>query len=136
VTESQPDIKTICFERNLAHPPSKVWRALTVPAFLEEWLMKANFRLQHGHRFNFQADWGHVDCEILEFETERRLSYTWGDGTLETVVTWTLTPAKNGTLLTMEQSGFKKDQPRYYGGALQGWPRFFDQLETALARGD
>jgi hypothetical protein len=36
----------------------------------------------------------------------------------------------------MEQTGFRPDQPRYYGGAKAGWPQFFARLEQVLARMD
>ena len=55
-----------------------------------------------------------TDCEVLVVEPNKRLSYSWnasGDEAangLKTVVTWTLTPAKGGTLLRMEQSGFRR----------------------------
>jgi uncharacterized protein YndB with AHSA1/START domain len=52
------------------------------------------------------------------------------------VVTWTLTPTSTGTHLRMEQSGFRSDQPRYYGGAKAGWPQLFANLEQVLARID
>ena len=46
------------------------------------------------------------------------------------------TPTGTGTLLGMEQSGFRPDQPQYYEGAKGGWPRFFAALEQVLARID
>ena len=136
MTEGDVQTKPITIDRNLAHPPEKIWRALTEPHLIAEWLMQTDFRLVMGHQFSFSAEWGKVDCEILEIDPGRVLAYTWGDGTLDTVVTWTLTPTTTGTLLTMEQTGFRRDQPRYYGGAMAGWPRFLDSLEQVLAKGN
>lgn len=45
-----------------------------------------------------------------------------------------VTPSGAGTLLRMEQTGFRRDQPQYYGGAKMGWPRYFDSLEAVLDR--
>lgn len=128
------ETRSVVLERDLAHPPEKVWRALTEPHLLAEWLMQNDFRPALGHRFSFRAEWGAVDCEVLALEPARALSYTWGDHELKTVVTWTLTPTGTGTRLRMEQTGFRPDQPRYFHGARAGWPRFIEALEQVLAR--
>jgi uncharacterized protein YndB with AHSA1/START domain len=135
---STPASETLCVvvERELPFPPEKIWRALTQPHLIEEWLMKSDFRAVVDHRFDFRADWGAVACQVLVVEPNRTLSYTWGDHILKSVVTWTLTPTRTGTHLRMEQSGFQADQPRYYQGAKAGWPRFFANLEQVLARID
>jgi uncharacterized protein YndB with AHSA1/START domain len=86
-----------------------------------------------GRRFDFRADWGSVDCEVLEIEPNRTLSYTWAAYGLESVVTWTLSPAGAGTHLRMEQSGFRADQEQAYQGAQFGWRKFFANLEQVLA---
>ena len=128
--------RSVVVEREFPYPPGKIWRALTQPHLIEEWLMKADFRPEVGHCFDFSAEWGSVDCEVLEVEPNKTLTYTWGDHDLKSVVTWTLTPTGAGTHLRMEQTGFRSDQPRYYGGAKAGWPRFFTNLEQVLARMD
>ena len=135
MNEDQATTQSVILEREFAHPPQKVWRALTEPHLMAEWLMKNDFRPVRGHRFGFHAEWGSVTCEVLEIEPATSLSYTWGDHELKTVVTWTLTPRGAGTLLRMEQTGFRHDQPtRYFHGAKAGWPRFLDALEALLAR--
>jgi uncharacterized protein YndB with AHSA1/START domain len=136
---------TVVVERELPHPPEKLWRALTQPHLIEEWLMKSDFAPSVGHRFNMRttpyANWnGVIDCEVLAIEPNKTLSYTWdsGEGPLRvtSVVTWTLTPTSTGTHLRMEQSGFRSDQPQNFAGAKYGWERFFGNLEKALARTD
>jgi uncharacterized protein YndB with AHSA1/START domain len=135
MNETAAEALSIVVERDLPFPPEKIWRALTQPHLLEEWLMiKTDFDPAVGRRSSFRADWGAVDCEVLAIEPPKRLSYTWGDGHLDTVVTWTLTPTPAGTHLHMKQEGFRRDQPRYYGGAKAGWPKFFGNLEQLLAR--
>ncbi len=134
--------RSIVVERELPHPPDKIWRALTQPHLIEEWLMKNEFEPVVGHRFNLRADWGVVECQVLAVEPNKSLSYTWdasregAANDLKSVVTWTLTPTSTGTRLRMEQSGFRSDQPQYYGGAKQGWPRLFAALEQVLKRID
>jgi uncharacterized protein YndB with AHSA1/START domain len=127
---------TVVVEREIPFPPEKIWRALTQPHLIEEWLMKNDFKPVVGHRFNLRADWGVVDCQVLAVEPNKTLSHTWGVFDLESVVTWTLTPTSMGTHLRMEQSGFRPDQQQYYQGAKGGWPRFLAALEQVLARLD
>jgi len=134
MTDTSTETLSVVVERELPHLPDKVWRALTQPQLLEEWLMKSDFKPVVGHRFRFRADWGAVDCRVLAVEPGKTLSYTWAAYGLETVVTWTLTPASGGTDLRMEQSGFRPDQPQYYEGAKGGWQRFLAALEQLLAR--
>lgn len=134
MTRAQAETRSIVIERDIAHPPEKVWRALTVPHLIEEWLMKNAFAPVTGHRFELSAEWGKVACEVLQVEPYERLSYSWGDHDLKSIVTWTLVPTDTGTRLRMEQTGFKPDQPRYFHGARAGWPAFLDRLEQVLAR--
>jgi uncharacterized protein YndB with AHSA1/START domain len=127
---------SVIVERDIPFPPEKLWRALTQPHLIEEWLMKNDFKPVVGHGFNFRADWGAVECQVQTVEPNKTLAYTWGDHILKSVVTWTLTPTSTGTHLRMEQTGFRPDQPRYYGGAKAGGPQFFARLEQVLARMD
>jgi len=137
------ETKTVVVERDIAHPPEKLWRALTQPHLMEEWLMKNDFKPEVGHHFNLRGDWGGVlDCEVLVVEPQRELAYTWNfrhdDAAfnLESVVTFTLTPTAVGTRLRMEQTGFRPDQRQAYGGAHAGWKQFFEKLDQVLARAD
>jgi uncharacterized protein YndB with AHSA1/START domain len=134
MTNTSTEARSVVVERELPHPPEKIWRALTEPDLLEQWLMKNDFKPVVSHRFQLRADWGTVDCRVLAVEPRKTLSYTWAAYGLESVVTWTLRPAGTGTHLRMEQSGFPADQPQYYEGAKGGWQRFFAALEQLLAR--
>jgi uncharacterized protein YndB with AHSA1/START domain len=136
MNETSAETLSVVIEREIPYPPEKIWRALTQPHLVEEWLMKNDFKPVVGHRFDLRADWGVVDCQVLAVEPNKTLSYTWGVFDLKSVVTWTLTPTSMGTHLRMEQSGFRPDQPRYYQGAKVGWPQFFANLEQVLARID
>jgi uncharacterized protein YndB with AHSA1/START domain len=127
---------TVTVEREIPYPPEKIWRALTQPHLIEEWLMKSDFKPVADHRFSFRADWGSVDCQVLSIEDGKTLSYTWAAMGLDSVVTWTLTPSGTGTLLRMEQSGFRTDQKQAFHGARFGWQKFLASLEQALARTD
>lgn len=128
--------RTVTIEREFAHPPEKIWRALTQPHLIEAWLMKNDFVPVLHHRFKLSADWGSVDCEVLEIEPNRSLSYTWAAMGLDSVVTWTLTPAGAGTHLKMEQTGFQPGQDAAYNGAKYGWNKFTAALEDVVAKLD
>jgi uncharacterized protein YndB with AHSA1/START domain len=128
--------RSVVIEREMPHPPEKIWRALTQSSLLEQWLMKNDFQPVVGHRFNLRADWGAVDCQVVGVEPNKTLSYTWAAYGLESVVTWTLTPTSTGTHLRMEQSGFRLDQEQAYQGAKGGWQQFFAKLEQVVARID
>jgi len=134
MTDTATETRSVVVEREIAFPPEKIWRALTQPHLIEEWLMKNDFRPVLGHRFNLRADWGAVDCQVQEVEPNKTLSYSWAAYGLESVVTWTLTPTSKGTRLRMEQSGFRPDQQQAYLGAKGGWPQFFAKLEQVVAR--
>lgn len=127
---------TVTVEREIPHPPEKIWRALTQPHLIQEWLMKSDFVPAVNHQFKFTADWGSVDCKVLAIETGKTLSYTWDAMGLESVVTWTLSPSGTGTLLRMDQSGFRPDQKQAFHGARFGWQKFFEALEQVVARPD
>ena len=75
---SMSDTQSVVVEREFAHPPEKLWRALTQPHLLEAWLMKNDFAAAPGHRFKLRGDWGGViDGEVLAVEPHRTLSYAW-----------------------------------------------------------
>ena len=133
---------TLSFVFDLEHPSEKVWRALTDPTLLSEWLLPAaGFGLEPGTAFTLQAPpqpgWdGTVRCRIIEADPHRTLRYAWvvGDGEIDTIVTFTLTPTPSGTRLSLEQSGFRPDQKRAFGGARYGWRMMGERLENVLAR--
>lgn len=141
MSEPKADVRSVVVEREIAHPPEKLWRALTQPHLIAEWLMTNDFAPKVGHRFKLTGDWGGVlDCEVLAIEPNRRLSYTWNFAhddaayNLQSVVTFTLTPTHTGTHLRMEQVGFRPEQKQAFGGAHAGWQQFFGKLEQVLAR--
>ena len=132
-------IETIAFELELGHSPAKVWRALTEPELLRQWLLPVvGFELAPGASFELHAppqpSWdGTVRCRMVEIEPQRKLRYTWTVPFLDTVVTFTITPTAAGTRLTIEQTGFTKDQKRESGGARFGWKMMGGRLIELLA---
>ena len=136
--ESQTE--SISLEFDFPHAPRKVWRALTDPELLAEWLMPVlSLELKPGAAFTFMAQpqpgWdGIVNCQLREIEAHSKLSYTWASGGIDTVVAFTLTPTESGTRLGIVQSGFKPDQGRNFGGARYGWKTMGGKLGDLLGR--
>jgi uncharacterized protein YndB with AHSA1/START domain len=135
-----PASRSIVIERLMPHPPAKVWRALTQASLVGEWLMKNDLQPVVGHHFNFRAEpqggWnGVTDCEVLEVEPLSRLVYSWKSSGeqaatgINSVVTWTLTPAEGGTQVRMEHSGFRPQDEQFYRGANYGWQQMVAGLE-------
>jgi uncharacterized protein YndB with AHSA1/START domain len=141
-TTAQSQTESISFEFDFHHSPEKVWRALTDPVLLGEWLLPVlDLKLEPGAAFTFKTQpypgWdGTVNCRLLEIEAPRKLSYTWvvGDMALNTVVTFTLTPTASGTRLSLVQSGFKPEQKQNFGGARYGWKMMGGKLVDLLER--
>ena len=130
--------RTLVIEREMPHSPEKIWRALTEGPLIEQWLMKNDFEPWVDHTFSFRAapvqGWnGIIDSKVLLVEPPSRLSYSWASMGLESVVVWTLTPAAGGTLVRMEQSGFRSEEDAAYKGANYGWQRFIGALENVVA---
>lgn len=129
--------RTVVMERTFRHAPAKLWRALTESSLLAQWLLKNDFEPIPGKTFQFRNEpmpqWdGIIDCEVLVVEPQQKLSYTWRALGLDSVVTFTLTPAENGTHLRMEHSGFPTVQDQAFKGATYGWQRFLTNLDQLL----
>ncbi|AKM06702.1 SRPBCC family protein [Pelagerythrobacter marensis] len=136
MTSEDTETRTLTMEREFAHPPERVWRALTQSELLAEWIMPNDFRAEIGARFSMDADWGKVEGEVLAVEPQRRLRYTWNGPGLQSQVEWRLEPAGAGTRLMLEQTGFRPQDQQAYYGARAGWPRFLKTLDTLLERID
>jgi uncharacterized protein YndB with AHSA1/START domain len=133
--------RTLVIEREMKHPPEKIWRALTEGRLIEEWLLTNDFEPVVGHRFSFRrspvGNWnGVIESEVLLVEPHTRLAYSWGTLGVASVVTWTLTPTESGTHLRMEQTGFDSEHGANYKGANYGWQKFIGNLERVVERLD
>ena len=130
--------RSLVIEKELPHPPEKIWRALTQGPLIKEWMMDNDLQPVVGHKFSFRStpmpNWnGVIDCEVLIVEPNKRLSYSWNSMGLESIVAWTLVETSGGTLVRMEQSGFRLDQETAYKGANYGWQKFIGGLERVVA---
>jgi uncharacterized protein YndB with AHSA1/START domain len=130
--------RTLVIEKEMPHPPEKVWRALTQGPLIKEWLMDNDFQPVVGHKFNFRStpvpNWdGIINSEVVVVEPNKKLSYSWSTMGMGSVVAWTLVATSGGTLVRMEHSGFRSDQDAAYKGANYGWQKFIGNLEKVLA---
>ena len=141
MTNIATETRTVVVEREVPHPPEKIWRALTQPHLIEEWLMKTDFQPVEGHKFTLRNEPKPsvsvvVDCKVLEVEPHKTLSYSWAAFGLDSVVTFTLTPTPTGTIIRMGQSGFRPDQELAYKGAKAAWKQFFAALGKVIGQMD
>ncbi len=141
MSSTAKDRRTVIVEREFAHPPEKVWRALTQSHLIAEWLMENDFLPEVGHPFQLRGTWGGtIDCKVLALEPHKSLTYSWTFAAdhplyhLESIVTFTLEPTATGTRLRVEQSGFRPEQKQAYGGARAGWTQFLGRLDELLPR--
>jgi uncharacterized protein YndB with AHSA1/START domain len=132
--------ESITLEFDLPHAPEKVWRALTDPVLLAEWLLPVvDHKLEPGAAFAFKTQpypgWdGTVNCRFVEIEAQRKLSWTWSVPGIDTVVTFTLKATGPGTRLSIVHSGFKPGQKQEFGGARYAWKMMSAKLVELLAR--
>jgi uncharacterized protein YndB with AHSA1/START domain len=118
----KPATETIVVDEIFPHAPETIWKTLTDGALMARWLgmTPTGFEAVKGKRFTYQTTpggaWdGVIHCEVLEVVPDQRLVYTWKSGhaenvgygaPLDTVVTFTLSRAENGTRLRAVHSGF------------------------------
>ncbi|WP_455357134.1 SRPBCC family protein [Streptomyces sp. SYSU K217416] len=120
---TEDDLAEVRVDQFLSHPPTKVWRALTEPELIAQWLMPGDFRLEVGHRYTMQVVAvpatgfsGTVQAEVLAFEPEKMLRIGWQDAAadglnVDWTLTWTLQPEGKGTRLFLLHEGFDPDNP-------------------------
>jgi uncharacterized protein YndB with AHSA1/START domain len=103
--EFHDDKWTLVFVRDFAHPPEKVWAALTEPGQLSQW---APFTTDRDLGTQGAATLTMIDgdatedmaAQVMRAEPPRLLEYTWGDDLLR----WELEPAGPGTRLTLRHT--------------------------------
>jgi uncharacterized protein YndB with AHSA1/START domain len=147
------DTQDIVVEEVLPHAPETIWKALTTGELIARWLMMptTGFEPVKGKQFTFQTTpavaWdGVIRCQVLEVMPNERLVYSWKGGhegnvgygsRLDTVVTWTLSTAENGTRLRLVHSGFvlpKNDTA--FKNMSEGWKKVVRNLDTIAAEQD
>jgi uncharacterized protein YndB with AHSA1/START domain len=106
----------------------RVWQALTVDGQLSAWFpCRVRLEERAGGRIEFlfpgeEPDYG----EVLEFESESRLAFTWD----EEVLRWQLHPDAEGCRLMMTNT---LQDPQTRAKVAAGWHSCFERLAAMLA---
>jgi uncharacterized protein YndB with AHSA1/START domain len=145
----KPATTEIVVDELFPHAPETIWKALTTGALIGRWLMEAHgFEPVVGNRFTYKTTpagaWdGTISCEVLEVAPNRRLVYSWRGGheanvgygsRLDTVVTWTLARAGNGTRVSVVHSGFVLPRnDTAYRNMSDGWKKVVRNLDATAA---
>ncbi|WP_043766035.1 SRPBCC family protein [Algiphilus aromaticivorans] len=129
----QGDTLTTCLHRYIPeHDTASVWRMLTAPEALGQWLAPGNIALRVGGRIclDFGQSGNCIDSTIRELEPERLLSYSWDDGNgPERPLRWELADGAPGTQLCLSiQVPANEDMAR----AAAGWDAHLEMLLAAL----
>lgn len=128
--EQTPDGPRLRFTRRLAHPPEKVWRAITEPAHLEAWfpdrIVVERWAVGAPLRFEPAEGMGEgFEGEVLAFDPPRALELRWGTD----VVRLEVEPDGDGTTLTLLDTIDQLGKAARDGA---GWHVCLDQLEHHL----
>jgi uncharacterized protein YndB with AHSA1/START domain len=141
-------IEQIVIEDVFSHPREKVWRALTDGALIRRWMPMepSGFDAVEGTKFTFQTtpagEWdGTIQCEVLAVAPGTRLAFSWKGGhpsnrgygaPLDTVVTFDLSEAGDGTRVRLVHSGFVLPRNETaFTGMSKGWPGVVRHLAEA-----
>ncbi len=148
----KPGTRDIVVEEVFPHAPETIWKALTTGALISRWMMApTGFAPVPGTRFTFQTTpagaWdGVIHCQVLEAVPNERFAYAWKGGhesntgygaTLDTIVTFTLARAAEGTRLRVVHSGFvlPKNETAFKNMG-EGWKKVIRQLDAIAADPD
>ncbi|WP_430907281.1 SRPBCC family protein [Maribacter sp. 2-571] len=101
----------ITLKRTYACTVDRLWRALTDPEAMSQWLMPCDIAPVIGHKFQFRTEPqrgfdGIVHCEVLEVLPKKRLVFSWCNGKLDTKVSFELKDKGDTVDLYFKHSGF------------------------------
>jgi uncharacterized protein YndB with AHSA1/START domain len=129
----------------LAHPPQKVWAALTTAEGLSSWfgdVAKIDLRPGGAGSMTFTAEGATVRMRVERVEPPAVFGYTWDifglpeEDPRRTYVEFTLEPVAGGTRLTVTESGFAQLPDDVYrkafGGNSEGWGKELGELAAYL----
>ena len=118
---------------------SEVWKAITDPSIIEQWmLMPNNFKpeLDKDFIFNAEMNGNHFDikCKVLELEKNKKLVYSWGAPFFEGITTVSIQlkekENENQTEVILVHSGFAENQKDVQENHSMGWnERFVAKLK-------
>ncbi|MGW4243209.1 SRPBCC family protein [Nocardia sp. NPDC004722] len=142
------DVTKIELDHFYPHPPQKVWRALTTPELMGQWMMRPiGFEPVVGNVFEMKTQpmpgqnfSGEIRGTVLEVVAPELLSISWSDANAEResgwVISWALRPEGKGTRILFSHTGFDPEDAvmqrarTIMGG---GWKGMLDKLEAVVA---
>ena len=129
----------------LAHPPERVWAALTTAEGLGAWFgNEAAIDLRPGGAawMRWNDEGFTAEMRVERVEEPAVFAFTWpifglsADDPRRTYVEFTLVPAGAGTRLTVVESGFAQlsddAHGKAYGGNVEGWAKELGELADYL----
>jgi uncharacterized protein YndB with AHSA1/START domain len=128
----------------LAHPPAKVWTALTTAEGLGTWFgERATIDLRPGGSAHLSWSSGdRADLRVERVEEPSVFAFTWRvnglpeDDPRRTYVEFTLEPTAGGTRLTVVETGFAQlpddAHEKAFGGNVRGWAHEIGELAEYL----
>ncbi len=129
----------------LAHPPGKVWAALTTAEGLAAWFgneAAIDLRPGGGARMKWTEEGFTAEMRVERVEEPNVFGFTWPvyglpeDDPRRTYVEFTLEPAGAGTRLTVVESGFAQlPEDAYrkaFDGNTEGWAKELGELAVYL----
>jgi uncharacterized protein YndB with AHSA1/START domain len=127
--------RALVFERRIAAPPERVWRALTEPEDLRAWLARAELELRPGAAivltFENEDEESVMRGTIIAVEEGRVLEFSWGEDDIESVVRFEVARDGDGTRLTLTHTFERVDDLSGFGA---GWHHHLELL-VAYASG-
>jgi uncharacterized protein YndB with AHSA1/START domain len=141
------DTRDIVIDEVFPHAPETIWRALTRDELIARWLRMPTIGFEPvvGRRFTFKTTpagaWdGVIHCQVLEVTPNQRLAHTWKGGhagnvgygaELDTVVSWTLSRAGDGTRVRMVHAGFVLPRNQTaFAGMSEGWKTVVQRIDA------
>jgi uncharacterized protein YndB with AHSA1/START domain len=113
-------------ERRLAHPPERVWRAISEPSELERWFVAAvEWTPAEGEEIEAAGD----RVRVTRVEPPRELAWEWAAERYR----FELSPDGDGTLLVFTHVFTPEFGPAWQHAA--GWDVYFGRLEVHLDGG-
>jgi len=128
----------------VAHPPARVWAAITTAEGLGTWFGNdAAIDLRPGGLARLTwTDGPTQELRVVRVEEPRVFGFTWqiyglpADDPRRTYVEFTLEPAGAGTRLTVTESGFAQlpddEHRKAYEGNTEGWASELGELVSYL----
>jgi uncharacterized protein YndB with AHSA1/START domain len=148
----KPDTQEIVVDEVFPHAPETIWKTLTNGELIGRWMMPpTGFEPVEGTHFTFKTTpagaWdGTIHCQVLQVIPNERFAYAWKGGhegnvgygaPLDTVVTWLLSKAENGTRLRLVHSGFVLPQNETaFRNMSEGWKKVVRNLKDATDQQD